>query len=90
MTEEAEQMLHSRAILSVPDFIANAGGVICAAVEYAGGTQTAAFHTIEEKLRYNTAEVLEAARDGAVSPRKAAVAMAEARVRKAMSYRRTM
>jgi glutamate dehydrogenase (NAD(P)+) len=90
VTAEAEQTLHDRGVLSVPDFIANAGGVICAAVEYAGGTQTAAFHVIEEKLRYNTREVLESARESGVSPRAAAEAMAEQRVRKAMSYRRAM
>lgn len=90
ITAEAEQALHDRGVLSVPDFIANAGGVICAAVEYAGGTQTAAIQTIEEKLRYNTREVLAAAREGSISPRAAAVAMAEQRVRKAMSYRRAM
>jgi len=88
ITAEAEQALHERGVLSVPDFIANAGGVICAAVEYAGGTQTAALHVIEEKLRYNTREVLQTARDEAISPRAAAVAMAERRVRTAVSYRR--
>jgi glutamate dehydrogenase (NAD(P)+) len=90
VTAEAERALFERGVLSVPDFIANAGGVICAAVEYAGGTQSAALHVIDEKLRYNTREVLESARDRGVSPREAAEAMAEARVRKAMSYRRAM
>jgi glutamate dehydrogenase (NAD(P)+) len=90
VTAEAERVLHDRGVLSVPDFIANAGGVICAAVEYAGGTQTAAVQTIEEKIRYNTREVLEAAEAEAIAPRAAAVAMAERRVRKAMSYRRAM
>jgi glutamate dehydrogenase (NAD(P)+) len=90
VTAEAERALHERGVLSVPDFIANAGGVICAAVEYAGGTQTAAFHVIDEKLRYNMREVLERARETGVSPREAAEAMAEQRVRKAMTYRRSM
>jgi glutamate dehydrogenase (NAD(P)+) len=88
VTEEAEARLHARGILSVPDFIANAGGVICAAVEYHGGTQKAAFETLEEKIRANTAEVLSlAARDGVLT-RQAAVQMAGARVRRAMATRR--
>ena len=29
----AEQALHDRGVLVVPDFIANAGGVICAAMD---------------------------------------------------------
>jgi glutamate dehydrogenase/leucine dehydrogenase len=50
--------MHAHGILSIPDFIANAGGVICAAVEYHGGTQHQAMRTIEEKIRANTAEML--------------------------------
>ena len=87
-TEEAEVALHERGVLSVPDFIANAGGVICAAVEYAGGTETGAFQTIEDKVRANTAAVLQKARDARGPPRAAARSLAEARVRKAMAYRR--
>ena len=56
VTAEAEARLHARGVLAVPDFIANAGGVICAAVEYRGGTEAAAFETIAEKIRSNTAQ----------------------------------
>lgn len=87
-TAEAEGMLHQRGILSVPDFIANAGGVICAAVEYRQGTEHQAFEVIEEKIRANTVSVLDAARRDAISPRDAAVQMARARVEEAMRYRR--
>ncbi len=87
-TPEAERILHERGTLVIPDFIANAGGVICAAVEYHGGTQSQAFSTIEEKIRDNTDEVLKQARKSGVLPRQAAVALAERRVRKAMEYRR--
>ena len=88
VTEEAEAILHDRGVLSVPDFIANAGGVICAAVEYAGGTETSAFRMIEDKVRANTAAVLSMARDMGKTPRAAAAALAEERVRRAMAYRR--
>lgn len=88
VTLEAEAVLHDKGILSIPDFIANAGGVICAAVEYQGGTQNAAFRTIDEKVRANTREVLQDAKNSGVPPRKAAVALAEQRVRTAMSLRR--
>ncbi|HEX9787470.1 MAG TPA: glutamate dehydrogenase, partial [Candidatus Binatia bacterium] len=33
-TPEAERILHEKSTLVIPDFIANAGGVICASVEY--------------------------------------------------------
>jgi glutamate dehydrogenase/leucine dehydrogenase len=88
ITGEAEAALHQRGILSLPDFIANAGGVICAAVEYRGGTQATALATIEEKLRMNTTEVLSAAKRTGTLPREAATRMARARVLAAMSYRR--
>jgi glutamate dehydrogenase/leucine dehydrogenase len=88
VTEEAEKMLHARGILCIPDFISNAGGVICAAVEYHGGTQAQALQTIDEKIRANTDEVLRRAKEQGVPPRTAAVTMAEERVRRAMRLRR--
>jgi glutamate dehydrogenase/leucine dehydrogenase len=87
-TAEAEAILHERSILVVPDFIANAGGVICAAAEYHGGTQVSAFGTIDERIRANTLQVLENARRLGQRPREAAVDLAHSRVSQAMSYRR--
>jgi glutamate dehydrogenase (NAD(P)+) len=88
ITTAAEEALHGRGVVVVPDFIANAGGVICAAVEYRGGTQALALETITEKIAANTCVVLaEAARTGA-PPRVAALALAERRVRRAAAHRR--
>lgn len=87
-TRGAEQYLHEKGILCVPDFIANAGGVICAAMEYHGASQAAALQSIEEKLCANTLEVLESAKAKAISPRDAAVDMALKRVKRAMGYKR--
>jgi glutamate dehydrogenase (NAD(P)+) len=87
-TAEAETIMHERGILSVPDFIANAGGVICAAVEYRGGSETDAFAAIDEKIRRNTQAVLTDARERKCLPREAAEALAERRIREAMALRR--
>jgi glutamate dehydrogenase/leucine dehydrogenase len=87
-TPQAETILHQRGILVVPDFIANAGGVICASVEYHGGSESLAFDQIAEKIRRNTELVLERSRHEKTEPRQAAVALARERVLKAMSYRR--
>lgn len=87
-TADAERRLHERGILSIPDFIANAGGVICASVEYHGGTQRAAFETIAEKIGSNTREVLRAAHAEGLLPRQAADRLALDRVRAAMALRR--
>ena len=58
---EAEERLHARGVVSLPDFIVNAGGVICAAVEYGGGTRAQAFAAIEDRIRANLTEVLDRA-----------------------------
>jgi glutamate dehydrogenase (NAD(P)+) len=87
-TPGAEKYLHEKGVLCVPDFIANAGGVICAAMEYRGATQSAAFSAIEEKLRANTERVLARSKRDGILPRAAAMALAVERVRHAMSLRR--
>ena len=88
VTLEAEERLHERGVISMPDFIANAGGVICAAVEYRGRSATTAFEEIDEKIRANTLEVLQDAVATGTTPRAAAVALARERVESAMSYQR--
>ena len=87
-THGAEKFLHENGVLVVPDFIANAGGVICAAMEYAGASQSTTLDTIAEKLRGNTEVVLEKATRQGMLPRDAAMELAVARVKQAMSYRR--
>ncbi len=87
-TPGAEQYLYEHGVLCVPDFIANAGGVICAAMEYRGQNQSAAFAAIEEKLCANTREMLERAQREGIAPRAAAMALATERVKRAMSTRR--
>ncbi|MEQ6889456.1 Glu/Leu/Phe/Val dehydrogenase [Halomonas sp. CS7] len=89
LTEDAERRLAERGVVVLPDFIVNAGGVICSAVEYRGGREGEALAIIAEKLRTNVAAVLHRAEQGQVLPREAAVAMARERVLAAMRYRRT-
>lgn len=88
VTEEAEALLHRRGVLCVPDFIANAGGVICAAMEYRGSNRAAVFASIQEKIAGNTAQVLDAVQRQGSTPRRAALDMATQRVKAAMGYRR--
>jgi glutamate dehydrogenase/leucine dehydrogenase len=87
-TLEAEAMLESRGILVLPDFVVNAGGVICAATEYHGGNERAAFAAIDEKIRRNTSMMMEESRRAGISMRTAAMGMAAARVRNAQGARR--
>ena len=87
-SEAAERVLHERGVWVVPDFIANAGGVICAALEYCGATQKAAFEVIAERLAANTTQTLQRAQESGIAPRAAAAEMATERVRAAMGTRR--
>jgi glutamate dehydrogenase (NAD(P)+) len=84
----AEQTLAARGVLVLLDFIANAGGVICAAIEYRGGTEGAALALIAEKIRANTDAVLDEVRRTGALPRTAAVSLATERVRRALRTRR--
>jgi glutamate dehydrogenase (NAD(P)+) len=87
-TPEAEAALAERGVLVLPDFIANAGGVICAAVEYQGGSEAAAFAAIDEKIRTNTYAVLDRISSTKMLPRAAVIEFARKRVERAMRTRR--
>jgi len=86
-TRAAEEILMKRGILSVPDFIANAGGVIMAAMEYAKKTEREAFEAISLKIKKNTMRVLEKAMKEEALPRAAAEELAKEKVLKAMRCR---
>lgn len=83
-TREAEQLLAERGVLVVPDFIANAGGLIMAAAEYYGKTEQEAFDEIRTNLHHNTSEILQHSRRESILPRQAAEDIALARVLEAM------
>jgi glutamate dehydrogenase/leucine dehydrogenase len=83
-TASAERILFERGVINVPDFICNAGGVICAAVEFHGGTESDAFVEIHDKISANTREVLTRSRHESIEPRTAANRMARERVLSAM------
>ncbi len=88
ITFEAETELAERGVLCIPDVVANAGGVICAAAEYRGASRAEAFTEIEEKIRASTAELLDRTRHGLLTPRAAVRQMAEARLAQALAVRR--
>ncbi|MDG6908147.1 MAG: Glu/Leu/Phe/Val dehydrogenase [Nitrososphaerota archaeon] len=87
VTEKAEKLLHDRGVLVVPDFVANAGGVIAASVEYHGGIETDAINRISGTISRNTKEILDEVYDKRTYPRNAAVRIAKERVVRAMKYR---
>jgi glutamate dehydrogenase (NAD(P)+) len=87
-TADAEKALHGRGVLTIPDFIANAGGVICAATEFQGGSERQAFDSIQQRIQTNTRIVIEESRRTGCLPRAAAVALAGRRLQEATQTRR--
>ncbi|CAG0997876.1 MAG: Glu/Leu/Phe/Val dehydrogenase [Candidatus Methanoperedens sp.] len=90
ITESAEKLLHDRGILVIPDFVANAGGVITASVEYHGGTEMIARDRIKSTIRKNTKEILDKVYSDKTYPRETAMGIAKQRVMRAMKYREWM
>lgn len=84
-TAEIEEYLHQKGILVVPDFVANAGGVISSYVEYIGGTPEKMFKMVEDKVVKNTAKVLRTAKKQKIKPRDAAIHVALERIKKKMA-----
>ncbi len=87
MPVEIEEKLWKKKITIVPDFVANAGGVISSYVEHIHGTPEQMFKMVEERIKENTELVLERAKKMKISQRAAALQIAQERVKKAMAYR---
>lgn len=80
MTPEIEDIFHKKGVLVVPDFVANAGGVISSYVEYMGGNEKEMFEMIDKKVTENTKIVLDRSREKNMNPRGAALEIAKERV----------
>ncbi|WP_405534810.1 Glu/Leu/Phe/Val dehydrogenase [Streptomyces sp. NBC_00075] len=92
-TPAARDVLHQRGIAVVPDFIANAGGIVAAAhsmdARYSPFTVDPddVFPMVSAKMRANTATVLAESARHDVPPHHAALLLAQERVREAMRLR---
>lgn len=80
MPENVEKELFQKGVLIVPDFVANAGGVISSFAEYQGYNPKRMFATVEKKIKKNVKIVLEKSLKQNKNPREVALAMAQARV----------
>ncbi len=87
MRENMEDILHKRGVLVVPDFVANAGGVISSYAEYRGYNPKRMFDTVKKKIVENTELVFDKAKREDIKPRDAALEIAKERVKKAMGKR---
>ena len=92
-TPSSREVLKARGIVVVPDFIANAGGIIAAA--HSTDARYSPFPVdpdsvramIAAKIRANAVEVVENSKRTGVTPHAAALTLAQERVRAAMQLR---
>jgi len=87
VTQEAEEILFRKGTISVPDFVANAGGVIAGIVDRMGGTEEEAFKTVEETITSVTQEVVSTAVKEGINPKAVALRIAQERVMEAIKRR---
>lgn len=80
--ETIEKELGGRGILIVPDFVANAGGVISSYAEYKGYGAEKMFKLVKEKVTESTELVLSQSFKKKISPREAALKVAKEKVLK--------
>lgn len=80
MKENIEHELWERGIMIVPDFVANAGGVISSYAEYKGYDEKKMFQLVEQKVSKATETVLERSMKQNKNPRTVAIEIAEERL----------
>lgn len=88
MQEDIEQKLFERGIIIIPDFVANAGGVISSYAEHIGMKENEMFTIVEEKIVFSIKKVLEESLRFQENPRKVARKIAQERVEKAEAERK--
>lgn len=80
MSESIEQELFKKGILIVPDFVANAGGVISSYAEYRGYNPKQMFELVERKIKKSTRLVLEESIKKNKNPRMVALEIAKKKI----------
>jgi glutamate dehydrogenase (NAD(P)+) len=80
MREEIEEELFKKGILIVPDFVANAGGVITSFAELKGYDLKKPFELVESKIKKSTEIVLKESLNKNLNPRKVAVKLAKEKI----------
>ena len=84
MQETIEQELFNRGVLIVPDFLANAGGVISSYAEYRGYNPKRMFDLVEKKISKSTDLVLKKSLKLKKNPREVAMEIAKQKIESKM------
>lgn len=86
-TPDAEAALYEKGTIVLPDFLANAGGVIGSYAEYKKMDAEDAFSLIETKIKDNTKLVLQSQLESGILPRRIAKEIAKERILEVMEKR---
>ena len=84
MRENIENELFKKGIIIVPDFVANAGGVISSYAEYRGYDSMKMFKLVEDKLRDCAKAVMQKSLEEKRNPREVAMEIAVKRIEENM------
>lgn len=82
MQERIEEEFFKKGTLVVPDFVANAGGVISSYAEYRGYNPKRMFDLVERKIKASTKRVMGESLRQTKNPREIALAIAKEKVKK--------
>ncbi|MFB0559890.1 MAG: Glu/Leu/Phe/Val dehydrogenase [Candidatus Lokiarchaeia archaeon] len=88
VTEKAERILLDRGVISIPDFIANGGGVLAGYTERMENGMEQSFKFIREWVQQKAREVLEVAMESGAIPRSVAKKIVEEKLRRTIERRR--
>ena len=87
MREKIETEFFKKGILVIPDFVANAGGVISSYAEYMGYSPKKMFSLVKEKINQSSRAVLSESLRKNKNPREAAMKIAKCRVLRSTKVR---
>jgi glutamate dehydrogenase (NAD(P)+) len=73
LSDEAEEILFKKGVVSVPDFVSNAGGVILGVVDVLGGTSDDVFRVLRDYLGPLTSQILGDAKVQNINPKALAI-----------------
>lgn len=85
--EKFEEMLYKKGVLVVPDFVANAGGVISSFAEVKGYNPKEMLETVKRKIIKKTKLILEESKKKNLPPRKVALEIAKEKILKGKKTR---
>ena len=84
MSEKIEEEFFEKGLFVLPDFVANAGGVISSYCEWKGYNEKKMFEIVKEKISQNTELVVKESLRQKQNPRKVAIEITKQRIKKEM------